>query len=166
MPFLNSSPAYLSTRSAIDKEVMAEAVSLFTSRFGPGPYSELFSETQYRVHAGRELMWLAAVDQYGIRPKKTFSSFDDPLAYGGFSLSVKYICSMFVDWFAAHRIFMDRAMAALPGEKLSGDHTFWVRPPINIISHRVSYIYPDCQPYREAERRTSSHCIIQCYKRV
>ncbi|KAJ7738044.1 hypothetical protein DFH07DRAFT_944113 [Mycena maculata] len=44
-------PVYLSARSAIDKQMMGEVVSLFTSRVGPGPYLEFFSETQQRVHA-------------------------------------------------------------------------------------------------------------------
>jgi hypothetical protein len=117
---------YLSARSAIDKQMMGEVVSLFTSRVGPGPYSELFSETQHRVHAERELIWLAAADQYGFSKGTPFSSFNDPLRYGGFSLSVKYIRAMFVDWFAAHRIFFDRSMAAKSGKRLAGDHTFWV----------------------------------------
>ncbi|KAF7371680.1 hypothetical protein MVEN_00024200 [Mycena venus] len=118
-------PAYLTTRSAVDKQTMVEVVSLFTSRVGPGPYAELFSETQYHVHAERELMWLAAAEHNGFN-NVDFSSFDDPLKYGGVGLSVKYIRAIFVDWFSAHRISMDRAMASLPGTKLSGDHTFWV----------------------------------------
>ncbi|KAJ7222646.1 hypothetical protein C8J57DRAFT_1482271 [Mycena rebaudengoi] len=119
-------PVYLSARSAIDKQMMGEVVSLFTSCVGPGPYSELFSETQHRVHAERELIWLAAADQYGFSKVTPFSSFNDPLRYGGFSLSVKYIRAMFVDWFAAHRIFFDRSMAAKSGKRLAGDHTFWI----------------------------------------
>lgn len=105
---------------------MVEVVNLFTSRVGPGPYAELFAETQYRTHAERELMWLAAAEHHGFSGV-SFSSFNDKMKYGGFSMSVNYIRAMFVDWFAAHRIFMDRAMASLPGTKLSSDHTFWVR---------------------------------------
>ncbi|KAF8174451.1 hypothetical protein K438DRAFT_1939901 [Mycena galopus ATCC 62051] len=41
-------------------------------------------------------------------------------------MSVKYIRAMFVDWFSAHQIFMDRCMAANSGLKLANDHTFWV----------------------------------------
>ncbi|KAF8163895.1 hypothetical protein K438DRAFT_1942002 [Mycena galopus ATCC 62051] len=119
-------PVYLSARSAIDKQMMGEVVSLFTSRVGPDPYSELFSETQHRVHAERELIWLAAADHYGFSKVTPFSSFNDPLRYGGFSLSVKYIRAMFVDWFAAHRIFFNRSMAAKSGKRLAGDHTFWI----------------------------------------
>ncbi|KAF7363971.1 hypothetical protein MSAN_01055600 [Mycena sanguinolenta] len=118
-------PVYLSARSAIDKQMMVEVVNLFTSRVGPGPYSELFAESQYREHADRELIWLAAADYHGFTGVKPFSSFNDPFQYGGFSLSVNYIRAMFVDWFAAHHIFFDRSMAAKPGTRLAGDHTFW-----------------------------------------
>ncbi|KAF7354259.1 hypothetical protein MVEN_01113900 [Mycena venus] len=80
-------PAYLTTRSAVDKQMMVEVVSLFTSRVGPGPYAELFSETQYHVHAERELMWLAAAEHNGFN-NVDFSSFDDPLKYGGVGFSL------------------------------------------------------------------------------
>ncbi|KAF8188822.1 hypothetical protein K438DRAFT_1764080 [Mycena galopus ATCC 62051] len=119
-------PAYLSTRSAIDKQVMVEVVNLFSSRVGPAPYAELYSESQRRAHAERELIWLAAAEHHGFTDLPPFSSFDDRLGYGGSSMSVKYIRAMFVDWFSAHRIFMDRCMAANSGLKLANDHTFWV----------------------------------------
>jgi hypothetical protein len=81
------------------------------------------SELQHRHHAELELMYLAAVERFGLEGLQV-PAFNDPLLYAGAPPSVQYCKSMFTDWFASVRIYLERTIAVLPATRLAGDHTF------------------------------------------
>ncbi|KAG6877503.1 hypothetical protein C0992_009828 [Termitomyces sp. T32_za158] len=120
-------PAYITARGAIDKKLMSVMCTLFAGRFGPEPFASLLGEMRRLHHSRRELSYLAACasSKYPSQHKpEPFSSFDDKQRYAGTHPSTQYCKSVFVDWSRAHRVFLDRMMASLPGEILKGDHTF------------------------------------------
>ncbi|RDB23206.1 Werner syndrome ATP-dependent helicase [Hypsizygus marmoreus] len=120
-----SFPAYLTARGAVDKSLMAVMRTLFASRFGPEPFASLLGEMRHLHHAHRELMYLSACASSPNQPSPaSFSTFEDKARYAGTHPSTQYCKSVFVDWMRAHRVFLDRIMASLPGEILKGDHTF------------------------------------------
>ena len=53
--YTKTTTAFLTTRSAVDKLMVAEMANTFATRLGPGPYSQLVSELQHRHHAQVEL---------------------------------------------------------------------------------------------------------------
>ncbi|KAF9051108.1 hypothetical protein BDZ89DRAFT_1056981 [Hymenopellis radicata] len=121
-------PAYLSARGGVDKSTLAVMRTLFATRFGPRPCSELLCEMQHLRHANLELSYLSAYaffqDKYNLPPPEPFSDFDDRLRFGGTNTSVKYCKAVFTEWMRAHLELLDRVMASLPGTRLAGDHTF------------------------------------------
>ncbi|KAK1230322.1 hypothetical protein PQX77_006590, partial [Marasmius sp. AFHP31] len=119
-------PCYLSHRGAVDKHLMNELRCTSSTRFGPKPFSEMQRELQALHHSQLELIYLAAARHYGKKDIPPFSSFTDPLAYNGASLSVHYFKSMFTEWYAAYRIFLNRVQASLPLTIAKADHTFKV----------------------------------------
>ncbi|KAG7089394.1 hypothetical protein E1B28_011082 [Marasmius oreades] len=119
-------PCYLSHRGAVDKDVMNELRCTIATRFGPEPFARMQQELQTIYHSRLELMYLAAAQQYGKRDVQPFSSFNDPLGYNGASHSTHYFKSMFTEWYAAHRIYLDRVQASLPLTIAKADHTFKV----------------------------------------
>jgi len=106
--------------------MVAEMANTYATRLGPAPYSQLVSELQHCHHAELELMYLAAAEHFGLEGLQVppFSAFNDPLLYAGAPPSVQYCKSMFTDWFASVRIYLERTIAALPATRLAGDHTF------------------------------------------
>ncbi|KAF9020333.1 hypothetical protein BDZ89DRAFT_1116416 [Hymenopellis radicata] len=88
-------------------------------RLGPSPFSEMVSELQYRDHASRELIYYSAAFS-----SPQFSSFTDANGFAGCPPSTGYLKAMYTDYIGAHRIFMDRAQAALPLDIAKADHTF------------------------------------------
>ncbi|KAF8989139.1 hypothetical protein BDZ89DRAFT_231034 [Hymenopellis radicata] len=121
-------PAYLSARGDIDKLLLAVMRTLFTTRFGPRPCSELLNEMQHLRHANSEVSYLSAYaffqDKYNPPPPEPFSEFDDRLRFGGTNILVKYCKMVFTEWMRAHLELFDRVIASLPGTRLAGDHTF------------------------------------------
>ena len=79
-------------------------------------------------HANLELMYLSTCTSRPVLGEKPdpFSAFNDKQRYAGTNPSVQYCKSVFVDFMRSHRVFFDRAVAALPGRILKGDHTFKV----------------------------------------
>jgi hypothetical protein len=71
--------------------------------FGP-------SELQHRHHAELELMYLAAAERFGLEGLQV-PAFNDPLLYAGAPPSVQYCKSMFTDWFASVRIYLERTIS-------------------------------------------------------
>jgi hypothetical protein len=125
----NSTLAYLTNRSAVDKLMVAEMANTFASRFGPAPFTKLVSELQRRHHAELELQYLAAAEHFGFHgPSQIpqFSPFDSTQGFAGCNLSVKYTKNVFIEWFNSVRIYFERVMASQGGIRLAGDHTFSV----------------------------------------
>lgn len=107
---INTIKAYISACGAIDKSVMLQMCTSFATCFGPSPFSEMMSELQHKHHAELELMYLDAAhyyNLYGPEQVPAFSSFNDPLCYAGSAPSVHYLKAMFVDWLAAHHVFIE-----------------------------------------------------------
>ncbi|KAF9020332.1 hypothetical protein BDZ89DRAFT_1203851 [Hymenopellis radicata] len=122
-----SFPAYISTRGALDKPMMWQLASGTVKRLGPSPFSEMVSELQYRDHASCELIYYSAALCFGLHGKAQvpqFSSFTDANGFAGCPPSTGYLKAMYTDYIGAHRIFMDRAQAALPLDIAKVDHTF------------------------------------------
>ncbi|KAL0565231.1 hypothetical protein V5O48_016796 [Marasmius crinis-equi] len=119
-------PCYLSHRGAVDKHLMNELRCTIATCFGPKPFSEMQQELQTLRHSQLELMYLSAARHYGIKNVQSFSTFNDPLGYNGASRSTHYFRSMFTEWYAAFRIFLDRVQASLPLTIGKADHTFKV----------------------------------------
>ncbi|KAF9011526.1 hypothetical protein BDZ89DRAFT_1167480 [Hymenopellis radicata] len=120
-------PAYLSTRGAVDKQLMWTMNSLIVKRVGPSPFAEMVSELQHRLHARNELMYYSAALHYGLHGDTQiprFSAFNDSAGYAGCPPSTPYLKAMYTDYIGAHRIYMDRAQAALPLDIAKADHTF------------------------------------------
>ncbi|KAJ7591861.1 hypothetical protein C8J56DRAFT_780924 [Mycena floridula] len=125
----NAFPAYLSARGAIDKRLMSVMRTTFATRFGPAPFAALLSEMRSQQHSDRELTYLAAcADAMSSRrlptPPVPFSTFKDKQRYAGTYPTQQYCKGVFVDWMEAHKVFMDRVNASLPGRVLKSDHTF------------------------------------------
>lgn len=117
---------------------MSQMCNNFATRFGPAPFSAMMSELQHKEHAELELMYYDAArhyNLYGPQQIPQFSSFKDPLRYGGAPPSVQYLKAMFVDWVTAHRIFIERAQACLPATVMKVDHTFDVRSSLLFAVH-------------------------------
>ncbi|KAK6992023.1 hypothetical protein R3P38DRAFT_2803407 [Favolaschia claudopus] len=84
----------------------------------------MVSEIQHRHHADIELMYLAAVNSYGQRKCKPFSSFKNTRQYAGLPPSVPYLRALFTDYVSAHRLYFERDIASLPLTIAKADHTF------------------------------------------
>ena len=106
--------------------MVAEMANTYATRLGPAPYLQLVSELQHHHHAELELMYLAAVEHFGLEGLQVppFSAFNDPLLYASAPPSVQYCKSIFTDWFARVRIYLERTIVALSATCLAGDHTF------------------------------------------
>ncbi|KAL0567504.1 hypothetical protein V5O48_014489 [Marasmius crinis-equi] len=120
-------PAYLTTRSVVDRLVIDQMKACFAGRFGPEPFSRMLREVQMLQHSRCELMYLSAASSYGLSGTKQvppFPSFNDQAKYAGTTPSLWYLKCIWTDYHAAIKIFLDRIQASLPGFKLSGDHTF------------------------------------------
>ncbi|KAF7310618.1 hypothetical protein HMN09_00604600 [Mycena chlorophos] len=84
-------------------------------------------ELKYLRHSRLEAMYLHAALHYGLRGRRhipPFSLFKDRLHYAGYTPSTKYLKSMFIAWFASHRLYIDRIMSSLSARVLRADHTF------------------------------------------
>ncbi|KAF9011458.1 hypothetical protein BDZ89DRAFT_1167536 [Hymenopellis radicata] len=120
-------PAFISTRGAMDKQMMWEFNTGIVRRLGPSPFAELVCELQSRFHAQNELMYYAAALHFGLHGEDqvpAFSWFDDPDGFAGSPPSTSYLKAMYTDYIGAHRIYMDRVQATLPLDIAKGDHTF------------------------------------------
>jgi len=133
--------AYISYRGAIDKQMMWQLTSGTTKRLGPSPFSEMVSELQYRYHAQKELIYYSAASHFGLHGEDQipqFSAFSDPLGFAGRPPSTSYLKGMYTDYIGAHRIYMDRAQAALSLVIAKADHTFDVSYSILVLfSHKT-----------------------------
>ncbi|KAJ7797062.1 hypothetical protein B0H14DRAFT_3887296 [Mycena olivaceomarginata] len=116
--------AYISARGAISKLMMSQMANTFAARFGPAPFAALVSEIQYRSHADRELMYLAAAEFYGQSEVPPFSAFNDRNGYAGSPPSTPYLKALFTDYVSAHRIYAERDTASRTCTIGMGDHTF------------------------------------------
>ncbi|KAJ7852387.1 hypothetical protein B0H14DRAFT_3137162 [Mycena olivaceomarginata] len=123
-------PAYISARGAISKLMMSQMANTFAACFGPAPFAALVSEIQYRSHADRELMYLAAAEFYGQSEVPPFSAFNDRNGYAGSPPSTPYLKALFTDYVSAHRIYAERDTASRTCTIGMGDHTFQVSAPI------------------------------------
>ncbi|KAF9065307.1 hypothetical protein BDP27DRAFT_1424992 [Rhodocollybia butyracea] len=120
-------PAFLTSRSAVDKLVIDLMKPCFAGRFGPEPFSKMLLELQALQHSRRELTYLAAARHYGLFGRAQvpeFPKFGDPMKYAGSVPSVRYIKSIWTDYHSGIKIYEDRVQASLSGFKLAGDHTF------------------------------------------
>jgi hypothetical protein len=139
---------------------MAVMQTLFASRFGPDPFASLLCEMRHLTHANLELIYLGACAS---RPQKStppsFSAFEDKKRYAGTHPSTTYCKAVFVDYSSAHRVYLDRVMASLPGEVLKGDHTFKVRAGRSILMALLT-IRPGGQELGSDGGRANTHCII------
>ncbi|KAJ7832126.1 hypothetical protein B0H14DRAFT_3712671 [Mycena olivaceomarginata] len=116
-------PAYISTRGALDKQIMWEFNSCIVKRVGPSPFSQLVSELQRRHHARIELMYYSAAIHFGLHGKDQipqFSAFANPAGYAGCPPSTGYFKAMFADWIGAHRFTWTflKYMGGVKGEKI------------------------------------------------
>jgi hypothetical protein len=126
---LISYSAYVTARSAMDKNLMAVMRTLYSGRFGPEPFAKLLGEMRHLRHSRMELIYLAECLSRPLpagSSRAPFSAFDDSDRYAGTHPSTQYCKAVFVDWMRAHRVYFDRVMASLPGGILKGDHTFKV----------------------------------------
>ncbi|KAJ7192005.1 hypothetical protein GGX14DRAFT_578453 [Mycena pura] len=122
-------PVCISHRGALDNDEMDMMKITFAGRFGASPYSKMVQELKYLQHSRLEGMYLQAAAHfnfYGPEQIPSFSQFGDRSKYGGFTPSVKYLKGVFVGWFAAHRLHLDRIMSSISGKVLKGDHTYTI----------------------------------------
>ncbi|KAG6818808.1 hypothetical protein H0H93_001463 [Arthromyces matolae] len=148
-----SFPAYITARAAIDKKLMGVMRTLFASRFGPEPFASLLGEMRHLQHARLELTYLATCATMPHQaPPVAFSSFDDRNRYAGTHPSLNWCKSIFVEWMRAHRVFLNRVMASLPGQILKGDHTFKLIKNMARLSGQPSHeaIYTVVNEWEEA----------------
>ncbi|KAJ7222208.1 hypothetical protein GGX14DRAFT_558304 [Mycena pura] len=120
-------PVAISHRSALDISEMDMMKITFAGRFGADPFSKMVRELKYLRHSRLEAMYLHAALHYGLRGTSKippFSSFKDRTGFAGYAPSTKYLKSMFISWFASHRLHIDRIMSSLSGRILKADHTF------------------------------------------
>jgi hypothetical protein len=126
----HQSSAYLTARGGVDKKLLAVMRTLFATRFGPRPFSQLLCEMRHLSHANSELSYLQlyahAQDEYDLPTPPAFSAFGDRARYAGTHPSVKYCKAIFTEWMRAHLDLFDRVIASLPGTRLASDHTFKV----------------------------------------
>lgn len=124
-------PVYLTARGGVDKSSIAIMRTLYATRFGPRPFSELLCEMRHLDHSTRELSYLSFYshhqDKYSLPTPTEFSPFGDRARFAGTHPSVRYCKAVFTEWMRAHLELFDRVMASLPGSCLAGDHTFKVR---------------------------------------
>ncbi|KAJ7767051.1 hypothetical protein DFH07DRAFT_1012099 [Mycena maculata] len=99
-------PVAISHRSALDISQMDMMKITFAGRFGADPFSKML----YTMGGASKI--------------PLFSSFKDRIGFAGYAPSTKYLKSMFISWFASHRIYIDRIMSSLSGRILKPDHTF------------------------------------------
>ncbi|KAL0566774.1 hypothetical protein V5O48_015230 [Marasmius crinis-equi] len=122
-------PAYLTSRSAVDKLVIDQMKACFAGRFGPDPFSKMLHEIQMLEHSRRELMYLSAAATYSLSgPTQVppFPQFDDRTTYAGSSPSLHYIKTIWSEYHRMVKLLEDRIQASLSGWKLAGDHTFGI----------------------------------------
>ncbi|KAJ7648836.1 hypothetical protein B0H17DRAFT_1215514 [Mycena rosella] len=120
-------PVAISHRSALDISQMDMMKITFAGRFGADPFSKMVRELKYLRHSHLEAMYLHAALHYGLRGTSKippFSSFKNRIGFAGYAPSTKYLKSMFISWFASHRLHIDRIMSSLSGRILKADHTF------------------------------------------
>ncbi|KAJ6572264.1 hypothetical protein B0H19DRAFT_1065230 [Mycena capillaripes] len=99
----------------------------FAGCFGTDPFSKMVHELKLLRHSRLEAMYLHAARFYGFRgPKQVpaFSQFNDAMNFAGYSSGVRYLKSMFIAWFSAHHIYIDRIMSSQSAKVLKGDHTY------------------------------------------
>jgi hypothetical protein len=127
----------ISHRSALDISQMDMMKITFAGRFGADPFSKMVRELKYLRHSRLEAMYLHAALHYGLRGASKipqFSSFKNRIGFAGYAPSTKYLKSMFISWFASHRLHIDRIMSSLSGRVLKSDHTFKVCRVFNLTS--------------------------------
>ncbi|KAJ7635433.1 hypothetical protein B0H17DRAFT_1217277 [Mycena rosella] len=120
-------PVAINHRSALDISQMDTMKITFAGRFGADPFSKMVRELKYLRHSHLEAMYLHPALHYGLRgtPKiPPFSSFKNRIGFAGYTPSTKYLKSMFISWFASHRLHIDRIMSSLSGRILKADHMF------------------------------------------
>lgn len=122
--------AYLTHRSAIDKELMALIRAGLARRMCPNSWADVLRELHFLRHDLRELAYLKVLKimPVGKRPIPCipFSPFGDRNGYAGFTPSRHYIANVYIDFMLRIRPHLDRAMACLTGTILKWDHSFKV----------------------------------------
>ncbi|KAJ7850910.1 hypothetical protein B0H14DRAFT_2581722 [Mycena olivaceomarginata] len=101
-------PVAISHRSVLDISQMDMMKITFAGRFGAEPFSKMLYTMDFGV----------------ARKIPLFSSFKNRIGFAGYAPSTKYLKSMFISWFASHRLHIDRIMSSLSGRILKADHTF------------------------------------------
>ncbi|KAF7304332.1 hypothetical protein HMN09_00835000 [Mycena chlorophos] len=112
-------PVSISHRAALDNQQMDMMKITFAGRFGAGPFSRMVRELKMLRHT----------------QVPDFSEFSNRDEYGGFVPSIKYLKSMFIAWFGAHRIYHDRIMSSLSARILKADHTYKASS-VAIVDHQ------------------------------
>lgn len=113
-------------------------------------------------------MYYFAVLHFGLHGKEqvpSFSAFNDSAGFAGCPPSTSYLKGMYTDYIGAHRIYMDRAQAALPLDIAKADHTFDVSPQYQLCLFvltpiTVSQVYGWCKGQKDLEGG------LQCGKSV
>lgn len=96
-------------------------------------WSNVLRELHTRERDIRELVYLHHIKfimKRGIPAAPTcerFSVFDDPNGYAGFYPSPRYINTLYRDYIAQLRPFLDQHMSSLSGRVLKWDHSFKAR---------------------------------------
>ena len=135
-PLQEAFPAFLTTRAAVDKNLVSVMRSCFATRFGPEPFAAMLAEMRYLDHAHRELLYTSALQcsptaHPSVSGPEPFSDIKDKQRYAEVISTTNYFKGVFVDWMRAYRPFFDRIVSSLTGKILRGDHTFNVNNYFN-----------------------------------
>jgi hypothetical protein len=122
-------PAILTARAAIDKGLITLICKGAAGGFGPTRIAAYLCERATLEHAHLEeaylTLWLLrkveSTSAAGRAPT-SFPSFDDRKTYNGVRTTAGYIVAVWLAWMDAHKVYIDRFIAAASGRVLKADH--------------------------------------------